>query len=121
MITISLDELVRIKFDKFFDELSFQNETPNLKVKQLLNKLENDIRSSLKIESRHSITEYEEVYDEGYENGRDIGYDEGKEDGYTEGYDQGYEEGVNSESYDRDTVYDEGYQSGYADGKAEVN
>jgi flagellar biosynthesis/type III secretory pathway protein FliH len=121
MITISLDELVRIKFDKFFDELSFQNETPNLKVKQLLNKLENDIRSSLKIESRHSITEYEEVYDEGCENGRDIGYDEGKEDGYTEGYDQGYEEGVNSESYDRDTVYDEGYQSGYADGKAEVN
>ena len=92
MITISLDELVRIKFDKFFDELSFQNETPSLKVKQLLNKLENDIRSSLKIESRQSITEYEEVYYEGYENGRDMGYDEGQEDGYTEGYEQAMSE-----------------------------
>ena len=92
MITISLDELIGIKFDKFFDELSFQNETPSLRVKQLLNKLENDIRSSLKIESRHSITEYEEVYDEGYETGRELG---------------------------REESYDEGYQSGYADGKAE--
>ena len=92
MITISLDELIRIKFDKFFDELSFQNETPSLKVKQLLNKLENDIRSSLKIESRQSITEYEEVYDEGYEAGREVGYDEGKEDGYTEGYEQAMSE-----------------------------
>jgi len=92
MITVSLNELVRTKFDKFFDELSFQNETPSLKVKQLFNKLETEILEVLNVDNRNSITEYEEMYDEGYETGRDVGYDEGKEDGYIEGYNQAISE-----------------------------
>ena len=85
--TRSVEENIRIQFDRFYDECEFKNQELSDLMKQYLKALEENIV----IEATSEYTsEYQEIYDEGYENGRETGYDEGFEVGYEEGYSQGF-------------------------------
>ena len=83
---ISVEENVRIEFDRFYEALKFYGHSIESDVSDLLDTLEENI-----------IQEYDgqsdEIFKEGYDEGRDHGFDSGYEEGYSDGKEIGYDEG----------------------------
>ena len=91
--TYSVEELIRIEFDKFYDNLKFYDLDIHDRVGELLTKLEDNVVDYALSKYTTEVEEIkEEAYDEGWENGREVGYDEGCNDGYDSGYQDAKEE-----------------------------
>jgi len=103
---ITVEENIRIEFDRFFEAVKFNGFVIEDNLAELLEKLEEDI-----------IQEYDgqsdEIFKEGYDEGHDHGYDEGRDHGFESGYEEGFGQGED-EGYDKG--YDEGLESGNHDG-----
>lgn len=103
--TYSVKELIHIAFDKFYDDVSFDNfELPD-NIKTRLEYLEENV-AAIALSTR--TTEAVAISEDAYEDGYDCGYVEGRDDGHGEGYDEGFEDGY-------DTGYGEGHKDGYND------
>ena len=99
---ISIDENVKIEFDRFYSAAKFNSIDLPEGLRDLLETLEANVIQ----EYDNQIQEIsEESWENGHDNGRDIGYDEGYFDGKDVGYDEGY---IDAEK--------EAYESGFKDG-----
>lgn len=87
---ISVEENIRIEFDRFFEAVKFNGFVIEDNLAELLEKLEENIIQEYDGQSDEI---FKEGYDEGHDHGRDLGYEEGYSDGKEIGYDEGYEEG----------------------------
>ena len=79
---ISVQENIRIEFDRFYEAIKFHGHNIDSDVSDLINTLEENI-----------IQEYNGKTDEIYQDGWDEGYYIGRDEGYAEGYHEGYQEG----------------------------
>jgi flagellar biosynthesis/type III secretory pathway protein FliH len=83
---ISVEENVRIEFDRFYEALKFHGHSIDSDVSDLLDTLEENIIQEYNGQS-------DEIFNEGYDEGRDHGFDSGYEEGREQAYDEGYYEG----------------------------
>jgi flagellar biosynthesis/type III secretory pathway protein FliH len=83
---ITVEENIRIEFDRFYEALKFHGHN-----------IENDVSDLLNILEENIIQEYngqsDEIFNEGYDEGRDHGFESGSEEGIVEGRDLGYDDG----------------------------
>jgi flagellar biosynthesis/type III secretory pathway protein FliH len=95
---ITVEENIRIEFDRFYSAMKFNN----IDVPEGLLDLLETLESNVICEYEGQSAEIEEdAFEDGYQAGRETGhyegYDEGKgaghDEGYTEGYEQGFEAG----------------------------
>ena len=86
---ISVQENIRIEFDRFYEAIKFHGHNIESDVSDLLNTLEGNIIQEYNGQSDQI---HQDGWDEGYEIGRDEGYSEGYHDGYQEGYQEGFKE-----------------------------
>jgi flagellar biosynthesis/type III secretory pathway protein FliH len=90
---ISVQENIRIEFDRFYEALKFHGHN-----------IENDVSDLLNILEENIIQEYngqsDEIYQDGWDEGYYIGRDEGHSEGYHDGYQEGYEEGFKEKQND---------------------
>jgi hypothetical protein len=86
---ISVQENIRIEFDRFYEAIKFHGHNIDSDVSDLINILEENI-----IQEYNGKTDeiYQDGWDEGYYIGRDEGHSEGYHDGYQEGYEEGFKE-----------------------------
>ena len=86
---ISVQENIRIEFDRFYEAIKFHGHNIDSDLSDLLNTLEENI-----IQEYDGQTDqiYQDGWDEGYYMGRDEGHSEGYHDGYEEGYQEGFKE-----------------------------
>jgi len=97
MITRSVEENIRIAFDRFYENLKFKGIIlDNTDMQELMFELEENIVIEALSEYTSEVEELKEV-------------------AYDDGYERGYEEGADSESYDCDCVYQQGYNDGRND------
>jgi len=84
MITRSVEENIRIAFDRFYENLKFNGIIlDNTELQELMVELEDNVVTEALSEYTSEVEEIkEESYDDGYENGREIGFDDGYEVGY---------------------------------------
>ena len=83
---ISVEENIRIEFDRFYEALKFHGHSIDGDVSDLLATLEENIIQEYNGQS-------DEIFNEGYDEGRDHGFDSGYEEGREQAYDEGYYEG----------------------------
>jgi flagellar biosynthesis/type III secretory pathway protein FliH len=83
---ISVEENVRIEFDRFYEALKFHGHSIDSDVSDLLDTLEENIIQEYNGQS-------DEIFNEGYDEGRDHGFESGYEEGREQAYDEGYYEG----------------------------
>jgi flagellar biosynthesis/type III secretory pathway protein FliH len=83
---ISVEENVRIEFDRFYEALKFHGHSIDSDVSDLLATLEENIIQEYNGQS-------DEIFNEGYDEGRDHGFESGYEEGREQAYDEGYYEG----------------------------
>jgi len=88
---ISVEENIRIEFDRFFEAVKLHNHEINDQVRDMLTILEENIIQEYDGQSDEI---FKEGYDEGHDHGRDLGYEEGYSDGREIGYDEGFSEGL---------------------------
>ena len=88
--TYSAKELIQIAFDKFYNNINFDNLELSESIKTQLAYLEENV-SSLALSTR--TTEAEAIRDDAYEDGYRYGYLEGRDKAYDEGFGDGYDEG----------------------------
>jgi flagellar biosynthesis/type III secretory pathway protein FliH len=88
---ISVEENVRIEFDRFFEAVKFNGFVIEDNLVELLEKLEENIIQEYDGQSDEI---FKEGYDEGHDHGRDLGYEEGYSDGREIGQDEGFSEGL---------------------------
>jgi flagellar biosynthesis/type III secretory pathway protein FliH len=90
---ISVQENIRIEFDRFYEALKFHGHN-----------IENDVSDLVNILEENIIQEYngqsDEIYQDGWDEGYYIGRDEGHSEGYHDGYQEGYEEGFKEKQND---------------------
>ena len=86
---ISVEENIRIEFDRFYEALKFHGHNIESDVSDLLNTLEGNIIQEYNGQSDQI---HQDGWDEGYEIGRDEGYSEGYSEGHIEGYQEGFNE-----------------------------
>ena len=86
---ISVEENIRIEFDRFYEALKFHGHNIESDVSDLLNTLEGNIIQEYNGQSDQI---HQDGCDEGYEIGRDEGYSEGYSEGHIEGYQEGFNE-----------------------------
>jgi len=86
---ISVEENIRIEFDRFYEALKFHGHNIERDVSDLLNTLERNIIQEYNGQSDQI---HQDGWDEGYEVGRDEGYSEGYSEGHIEGYQEGFDE-----------------------------
>jgi flagellar biosynthesis/type III secretory pathway protein FliH len=80
MITRSVEENIRIAFDRFYDNLKFKGvELTDETLKEFLSDLEENV---VKEALSEYTSEREAAYEEGYEEAYVIGYEEGYDVGY---------------------------------------
>jgi len=103
---ITVEENIRIEFDRFFEAVKLHNQEISDQVRDMLTILEENIIQEYNGQS-------DEIFEEGYDEGRDYGYDEGRDHGFESGYEEGFGQGED-EGYDKG--YDEGLESGNHDG-----
>ena len=103
---ISVEENIRIEFDRFFEAVKLHNHEINDQVRDMLTILEENIIQEYNGQS-------DEIFKEGYDEGRDHGFEEGLDHGFESGYEEGFGQG-DDEGYDKG--YDEGLESGNHDG-----
>ena len=89
---ISVEENIRIEFDRFYEALKFHGHNIESDVSDLINILEENIIQEYNGQSDEI---YQDGWDEGYYIGRDEGHSEGYHDGYQEGYEEGFKEKQN--------------------------
>jgi len=99
---ISVEENIRIEFDRFFEAVKFNGYVIEENLAELLDTLEENI-----IQEYNGQTN--EIYEEGYDDGRDSGFDSGYDEGFSEGKEQGHDDG-----------YQEGHDDGYELGQADA-
>ena len=108
---ISVEENIRIEFDRFFEAVKLHNHEINDQVRDMLTILEENIIQEYNGQS-------DEIFKEGYDEGRDHGFESGYEEGFgqgeDEGYDKGYDEGLESGNHD-------GYKMGYTEALENCN
>ena len=103
---MSVEELLRIRFDKFHDELEWKGVILSSDIKDSLEDLEDNIVIDARTEYSTEAEELREAaFEEGEKYGYDIGFMEGRDDGYDEGFLEGEEE-----------AFDNGYEQGLIDG-----
>jgi len=90
---ISVEENVRIEFDRFYEALKFHGHSIDSDVSDLLDTLEENIIQEYNGQS-------DEIFNEGYDEGRDHGFDSGYEEGREQAYDEGYYEGQKDATQD---------------------
>jgi flagellar biosynthesis/type III secretory pathway protein FliH len=100
---ITIEENIRIEFDRFYSAMKFNTIDMPEGLRDLLETLEANIIQEY--EGQLSEVE-EEAYEDGYNSGKDAGYDEGYDEGKDAGHDDGYSEGYNE-------GYEEGFEGGY--------
>ena len=88
---ISVEENIRIEFDRFFEAVKLHNHEINDQVRDMLTILEENIIQEYDGQSDEI---FKEGYDEGHDHGRDLGYEEGYSDGREISYDEGFSEGL---------------------------
>lgn len=99
--TVSIEEYITSRFDKFFNECEWQNIELSRDLTELIEELESDvIKLSLSKMTTESEAFYEEAYNDGYEAASEESFELGKETGYERGYDDGYEEGYQTAELD---------------------
>jgi len=108
---ITVEENIRIEFDRFFDAVKYQNCDIEEKLRDMLTILEENIIQEYNGQS-------DEIFTEGYDEGRDHGFDSGFEEGFEEGKDQGHDEGYQQGLEDGN---DDGYKIGYAEAIKKCN
>lgn len=114
MSTYSIEEMIRIEFDKFFDKLKYED----MHVCGCMSQHLKDLEENCIVEaSSDYTTEMEEAqedsYDRGLETGHENGYDEGIEEGYSNGVEDGHQDGYQGGYSDGNS---DGYHEGYAAG-----
>jgi len=111
MITMSIEETIRIEFDKFYDNIKslYKIEIDQPILDELKTLEENCVDNASSDYTTEMEGSYESGYDSGHDNGFDQGHESGRDEGYEEGHDEGYEEG-------HDVGYKEGLVDGYDDG-----
>ncbi len=87
---ISVEENIRIEFDRFYEALKFHGHNIESDVSDLLNILEENIIQEYNGQS-------DQIYQEGWDEGYEIGRDDGHSEGYSEGHIEGYQERFNEE------------------------
>ena len=88
---ISVEENIRIEFDRFYEALKFHGHNIESDVSDLLSTLEVNIIQEYNGQSDQI---HQDGWDEGYEIGRDEGYSEGHSEGRVEGYQEGFNESL---------------------------
>ncbi|MDB4216336.1 hypothetical protein N9765_01395 [Candidatus Pelagibacter sp.] len=83
---ISVEENIRIEFDRFFEAVKLHNHEINDQVRDMLTILEENIIQEYNGQS-------DEIFNEGYDEGRDHGFESGYEEGYSDGREVGQDEG----------------------------
>lgn len=78
---ISVQENIRIEFDRFYEAIKFHGHNIDSDLSDLLNTLEENI-----------IQEYDGQTDQIYQDGWDEGYYMGRDEGHSEGYQEGFKE-----------------------------
>jgi len=93
MITMSVEELIRIEFDKFYENIKFKGVDIPILIKEGLKDLEEAVVENAMSDYTTEIEEAkEDAYDHGWENGHEQGYDEGFNEGHDIGYHDAKEE-----------------------------
>jgi flagellar biosynthesis/type III secretory pathway protein FliH len=87
---ITVEENIRIEFDRFYSAMTFNNIDMPEGMRDLLETLESNV--ICEYEGQSAEIE-EDAFEEGYRSGQDAGHDEGYSEGYNEGYEQGFEGG----------------------------
>jgi len=100
---ITVEENIRIEFDRFYSATKFNNIELPEGLRDLLETLEANIICEYEGQTQQIE---EEAYDEGFAEGRDVGHDEGYTEGHKQGYDEGFDEGETQ-------AYEKGFQDGY--------
>jgi len=106
MSTMSISTAVELSFDKFYNDLAFENIHLTRTLRLLIQDLEVKCIDSA---TSQYTTEAVERFEEGEEQGFEFGYDEGFISGRDEGYDEGFLEGEKE-------AFDNGYEQGLIDG-----
>jgi flagellar biosynthesis/type III secretory pathway protein FliH len=83
---ISVEENIRIEFDRFFEAVKLHNHEINDQVRDMLTILEENIIQEYNGQS-------DEIFNEGYDEGRDHGFESGYEVGHSDGREIGQDEG----------------------------
>ena len=93
MITMSVEELIRIEFDRFYENIKFKGLDVPSPMEEALKDLENAVVENAMSDYTTEMEEAkEDAYDHGWENGREQGYDEGFNEGHDIGYHDAKEE-----------------------------
>ena len=92
---ITVEENIRIEFDRFYSAMKFNN----IDVPEGLRDLLETLESNVICEYEGQALELEEdSFEDGYRSGQDAGHDEGYSEGYEEGFEAGYRQcGVDNE------------------------
>ena len=104
---ITVEENIRIEFDRFFEAVKLHNQEISDQVRDMLTILEENIIQEYNGQS-------DEIFEEGYDEGRDYGYDEGRDHGFESGYEVVHSDG-------REIGQDEGFSEGLAEALENCN
>ena len=108
---ITVEENIRIEFDRFFEAVKFNGLVIEDNLTDLLDKLEENIIQEYGGQTQQIEEEY---YELGFEQGRDHGHEEGFSEGREIGYDEGFSEGLDQGHEDGHKMsYEEGFTAGY--------
>ena len=100
---ISIDENVKVEFDRFYSAAKFNSIDLPEGLRDLLETLE----ANVICEYEGQLSEVEtEAFEDGYNSGKDAGYDEGYDEGKDVGYDDGFSDGETE-------AYEYGFKDGY--------
>lgn len=91
MTTISIEENVRVEFDRFYLSCKLYDIELPKELQVLLGKLEEDV---IQPYSRQLSKSYDEGYETGFDEGELSAYDDGFSSGEVYGYEGGYQDGL---------------------------